>query len=366
MIFETTYQTLELPLSLMRALISDTEYKMGRHALTLEVGEKVTLTFYDKKMRVDMKYTIEDATPVLEGVATCSMTDFFEVLKSFKKAEDVLLIEREENLLRVDDGVYDEDVIGLLDDGDLVVIDENEKVTSFFKADSKEFSAALSRSALMLKKTDIPADELDTQSVYIEARGTDELLFNVFAIHHAYREESSAELFHPVSLQFPKTMVSLLTRFTDALKKKNLSFVLEEADRDEQSFLVLKGEHFEIAVKGKFTIPVSKTNVFSTVAKNMENILSTLSPTEIKFSGAISKSKASDLVVLEDEKLVKAESGFSAQMLNRFEQKNAWTNQSQAYQIVEQDGQPTILVIRDEVPGVKKMMTFSYRSNKGA
>lgn len=364
--FETTYQTLELPLSLMRALISDTEYKMGRHALTIEVGEKVTLTFYDKKMRVDMKYTIEEATPVLEGVATCSMTDFFEVLKSFKKAEDVLLIEREENLLRIDDGVYAEDVIGLLDDGDLVVIDENDQVTSFFKANSKEFSAALSRSALMLKKTDIPTNELDTQSVYIEAKGKDELLFNVFAIHHAYREESSAELFHPVSIQFPKAVVSLLTRFTDALKNKNLSFILEEALRDEQRFLVLRGEHFEIAVKGKFTVPVSKTNVFSTVAENMENLLSTLSTTAIKNSSAISKAKASELVVLGDEKLVKAESGFSAQMLNRFKQKDAWTNQSEVYQIVEQDGHPTILVIRDAVPGVKKMMTFSYRSNEGA
>lgn len=366
MILEATFSQLEKPFLYMRSLLTETEYKTEKHPVTIEVkNDETFFYFYDKKAKVEMIYKIEEATASLEGVATCSMKALYDILKTFKKSEDIILIEREDNFLRIDDGVFPEEIIVLYDDEQIVVtdIEELDSPLNLAVLPAGVFSDALIRSGVILKKTDIPAEVLDSQSVYVRGKTGGVICQNVFSMHNSYSETFSGMVESPFTLRIPKALVSLLSRITMVLEKQNEKIRLIQSYLDGQEFFVLENEEksLQIAIKGKYLLSENGISAFEEVEANLNMLMErneTITVSNLTLPGKMS---ASTNLVFSKGGLEESQYGYQGKLIKDFIQKNAISPNSEWFETDDK-----ILVIRDNSEDSKKMMVLSYRSEKTA
>ncbi|AJD93616.1 hypothetical protein JMA_42990 (plasmid) [Jeotgalibacillus malaysiensis] len=359
MLFEAKYKELKKPFDLMKSVLNDTDFKSEKHAVTMEVSEgKVLFSFIDPKSKVEMFYQLEEAETILDGVATCSLKILYDALKTFSKSEDVIMLEREEDELRVDDGVFPEEMFKLFDDGDMVVLEEVGEKKPLFKTEGKMLSDLLNRMSIVLRKTDFPAEQLDTQAVYITSVQDETLESASFSIHQSSYERQPAEVLKSFHLAFPKPKAKLMAKILNCLDNVTVS----TGTSDEQPVCVLNNKNYQIVVKGDYEVD---GNVFSA----LKSVFASLE--ERKEAGeSISSSDIQELgkltvrsnVAKESDKWKLENSGYPAKVLMDFF-KAGFSNDNSVCMEVETDG---VLAVLDMTKNHEKMFVMSYRSGESA
>lgn len=360
MIFEADFKSMEKPFQLMKSFLTDADYKTEKHAVTLEVSDIVTLTFYDPKTKLEMVYTMDDAEVMLEGIATCSMKALYDCLKSFKKSEDVILFEREGDIMRVDDGVYPEEMLVLFNDEELVVVETVDDIVPLFNMNGTFLSDVMSRSQVILKKTDIPVDKFDTQSVYLVGTAPDNFFSHSFSIHQSYTEQTSATIHTDFTLEIPKQIASLLTRVSAVLDDIQIS----QGFSDGQQVLYIKAldRNVYFFIKGNFILNSNLGKAFRQVANTTNEFFDNEEGTllvELKLPGKVS---AKTNLVVENGVFVEAENGYAGKVIKDFIQKGAITKGSLSFERKE-DG---ILLLTTTDDYSVKTMAMSYRKLQSA
>lgn len=364
MIFQAPYKTLEKPLLLMKSVLSDKDYGTEKHLVTIEVPsdekQEVLFSFYDKKSKTEIVYTMTDAEVLLEGIATCSLKVLYDTLKSFKKSDDVIMIEREADELRVDDGVFPEEMILLMDDEELVVIEDIEESFPLFSVDGSLLSSSLSRSTVILRKTDIPTEKVDTQAVYLTGMPDVPLSINSFSIHHAYTESIHGTTRYPFALAIPKPTASLLNRLLALLPEIECSSSTVE---DSESLLIQDvDKHVRIMIKGSFMVNTSISTTFTSVKENLDERLASEEVRLIENIKLPKKVTAQTNVQLSGDELVESVNGYSGKMLNDLIKKGGFDKNCHWLDIQDEG----VLLVRAKDDSSEKTLSVSYRTAESA
>lgn len=361
MIFEADFKSMEKPFQIMKSFLTDTDYKTEKHAVTIEVSEDVvTFSFYDPKMKLEMVYTMDDAEVTLEGIATCSMKGLYDCLKTFKKSDDVIMFEREGNLMRVDDGVYPEEILVLFEDEELVVVETVDSILPLIEINGAFLSDMMSRAQVILKKTDIPSEKFDTQSIYLVGTSPNNLFLHSFSIHQSYTEETTASIHTDFTLELPKQMTSLLTRVSSILP----NMVISQGFTDGQEVLYIKSndENVYFYMKGSFVLKSNLGKAFHQMSVSVNHFLSNQNLETLVDLTLPGKVNARMNLSIQEGKFVETECGYAAKIMKDFIQKGAITKDSLS---VEQEDEG-ILYLSTADNHSKKTVVMSNRNHQSA
>ena len=360
MIFEATYKELKKAMDMMRATLSDSEFKSGNHAVTLEATENEDVIFYfiDNKNKVEITYKLKEAKMIYEGVATCSLKELLDALKQFSKSKEVILIERDGDELRVDDGVFPESVCFLFDDEDTVIVEEVKR-DALFCSDGATLSGMLNRSSLPLKKTEFPSEKLDTQSIYFSSIEDGTIQAVSFSMHQSYYEKRKVDACSRFNLMLPKPKARALYKLSQGMGRLTFSMSVQ----DERPAIVLSDEldMVNVVLKGDYVADGVVANSMSAVfqglneqrpgwAINMDNTLD-----------KIGKLTVRDNLVFNQDGISRSSSGYPAKIIQDMF-KNGFSQETAVAGEVEQGA---VLAIADYSSDGEKIFILSYRNPQG-
>ncbi|WP_442638086.1 hypothetical protein [Rossellomorea marisflavi] len=372
MIFEISYENIQKPLSLLKSLISDKDYKSETKSITLECKDKeVKIFFKDKRLNTEMTFTLEDATMLMDGCVTCSFASFFEIVKVFKKSKEPLIVEQDQKLLLVGDGQYPEEILTLSD-----YVEPHEPVVGelWTSADTSHLVSGLELASTLLKKTTIPEEELNTQGIYISTSGK-ECSLNTFSVYGFHRSSFQSVNHMDKTICLPKTIASSLLKVVKTMKKEwelIFSIVPEElVEEDEEEYLKPSGILIQTA-DGKsemfFALDVGIENgkhgdVFKELTQNIKDEVNKETTLEVKVDGLklISKVKANDNLSFEDGKVLVTPSGFQATTVKKLVDKGAVDSDGKLYILNNDSREDKILLMMSNDNGQDKITTISYR-----
>lgn len=114
MIFEATYPVVKKALTTIQNILTGSELtKPEFTTIQLHVEEESVYFSYQGEKEFQLEYQIQlaGANPILEGDLQICFQDLMAVIKSFDKQAGTLLFERDGYELRIDDGVYEPEII---------------------------------------------------------------------------------------------------------------------------------------------------------------------------------------------------------------------------------------------------------------
>jgi hypothetical protein len=366
MIFEINYNELQVPLMMIKELLTDKEYKGDVKQITFEVTkEKAMLLFSDDRLGVRMKVELDGAQAELPGVATCSFSSFFEMVKVFKKSEEPILVEREGEFIRVDDGVYPEEMLKLKQDETPNLLPNTELVEPLLGISGVRLRDGIQLASTIVRKTDIPADMIDTQAVYLGTEG-DVVTFNSFSLHNFHRSKRMGTVYQEGMVQLTKPVASALAKIADVSKKSIEEWSLSSVNGEEllDKGILMKSADENISLF--FTLsPLANwdmvSNTFKTVELNFKESMRLTNTENILNVTKMGKVKAEDNVVIIDGNAVIQASGYPAPLIKKLWEKGAWEDSGTVFYADGGTGAKLVLCLFDDAEGEEKMTTLSYR-----
>ncbi|WP_214688642.1 hypothetical protein [Exiguobacterium sp. s163] len=360
MIFEATYKDMKKAMDMMRATLSDSEFKSGNHAVTLEATDNEDVIFYfiDKKNKVEITYKLKEAKMIYEGVATCSLKELLDALKQFSKSKEVILIERDGDELRVDDGVFPESVFFLFDDEDTVIVEEVKREV-LFCSDGKTLSGMLNRASLPLKKTEFPSEKLDTQSIYFSSieDGTAQVVS--FSMHQSYYEKREVDASSPFNLILSKPKARALQKLSEGMGQLTFSMSLQ----DERPAIVLSDDSdtVTIVLKGDYVTDGVIANSMSAVFKGLNEKRPEWAKAMDNSLDKIGKLTVRDNLLFSQDGICLSPSGYPAKIIKDMF-KNGFIQDTAVVGEVEPGA---VLAIADYSSNAEKIFILSYRTTQG-
>lgn len=366
MIFEVNYNELQVPLSMIKVLLTDKEYKGDVKQVVFEVTkEKVLLFFNDDRLGVRMEVELDGAEAILPGEATCSFSSFFEMAKVFKKSEEPILVEREGDFIRIDDGVYPEEMLKLKPDVVPVILPSAELAEPFIGITGVGLRDGIQLASTIVRKTDIPADMIDTQGVYLGAEGN-HVTFNSFSLHNFHRSKRKGTVYQEQMIKLPKPVASALSKITDTSKKSipewRLSLVNGD-DSDEKGVLLAStsGNISLFFTLAPLENAKSFAHHFKAVELNFKETKGTANLESIEKLTTLGKVKLDDNVVIESGHCVVKPAGYPAPLVKKLWEKGAWKDNGQVFYADGGGGAKPVLCLYDSEEDEEMMTTVSYR-----
>lgn len=160
MIFEADYTVVKKALTTIQNLLTPTEANKNESRMVqLHVkGEQVYISHQGKKgSQLEYHLNLMGANPIFDGSVLVDFQELNSAIKSFSKSSGTLLFERDGNEIRIDDGVYEPELILLPENSDVerefFLKPPFEKV----KVPTEWFSHRLELARLNTKATFLPA-----------------------------------------------------------------------------------------------------------------------------------------------------------------------------------------------------------------
>lgn len=122
MIFEVDYSVIRRHLTTIQKTLTGTEWNKSEFTnVEFHVNEEGVFISYqgDSNSQLEYQFELREAEPILNGSLRVNARELLEVLRTFSKASGVLLFERDGNELRIDDGVYEPELIILSQENEL-------------------------------------------------------------------------------------------------------------------------------------------------------------------------------------------------------------------------------------------------------
>lgn len=368
MIFEVNYSDIQAPLAVIKELLTDKEYKGDVKAVTIEVTkESVFLHFHDNRLGIRIKARLNDADAQLPGTATCSFASFLEVVKVFKKSDEPLLIEREGDFLRVDDGVYPEEMMPVREDASTPTFPDLNAGSEWLEMEAQAFGDSLQLASVMVKKSDLPAEMVDTQAVYMGTKGN-QVSFSAFSLYNFQRSKRTAGVYRESLKHLPKMVASSLSKVALSGKKAYPTWTISEVEgeEDEDKGILLEDGNrlFSLFV----TLPEASNasdldGAYQTLEQNFHISLLNEECLHITDVVSMGKIKADDNCIIEDGVCKLNPTGYPAQHLRKLWEKGACD--IYFYSDGGQGAQPAICLYNKDEDG-EKMTVLSYRGQASA
>lgn len=367
MIFEIAYNELQVPLAMIKELLTDKEYKGDVKLITLEVTrDKVSLLFEDDRLGVRFKYDFEEAEAELPGTATFSFASFYELVKVFKKSEEVILIERDGNSLRIDDGQYPEELLTLKPDMELNPYPQASSAVPYFSMESDTLIDGIQLASTILKKTDIPAGSIDTQAVYV-GTGLGTVSFTSFSLHNFHRSIRPAMVSYDDRLiLLPKPVASAIAKIATSGRKHILDWQVAEFPGDDftKPGILLQSEDNQAMFSFKLE-PVDEEKsiriTFNTLEENFKEAVKSAELTSLSDISDIGKVNTDDNLVIKNGEFHLEPSGYPAQLVRKLWEKGAWKEDGKVFYVESGISSAPIMCLYEEVNGEEKITGLSYR-----
>lgn len=362
MIFQAEYKDLQKPMARIRALLSDADYKSDIKRITLEATQaNVMIHYVDERLGLNIKAIVEDASIELAGKVTCTFASLNETLKVFKKSDESLMLEREEDILRIDDGVYPEEVLMVQEDEPLNDWEMSDKVWATVPAEA--LKTGIQSCLPLLRKSDIPETELDTQAVYLMTSDSavEVTAFALHSYHHAIFPAQVEKENRLIGL--PKAIATVVAKLMEATASECPSWILATVEKaNGRVFQLSDGEGFDVAIEQEMMVTEERLRVlFHSLTQNFRESMQEVE--QLPFSGTseIGKVKASDNLVLADGKPVMSPVGFPAMLIKRAGDKGAISAESSYFHPPANEETAQLLCFYEKKNGIEKMTAFGYR-----
>lgn len=368
MIFEITYNELQVPLAMIKELLTDKEYKGDVKLVTFEVTkEQVSLLFDDDRLGIRFKYDFHEAEPELPGTATCSFASFYELVKVFKKSEEAILIERDGISLRVDDGQYPEELMALKPDKVTNPYPQMESAVPYFSIESDTLIDGIQLASTILRKTDIPAGNIDTQAVYV-GTGLGTVSFTSFSLHNFHRSIRPAMVSYDDRLiLLTKPVASAVAKIVVSGRKHILDWQMAEFPGDDftSSGILLQSEDAQATFSFKLEPIDGEASIratFDALEVNFKEAVKSATLTSVKDISGIGKVKTDDNVVIKNGEFHLEPSGYPAQLVRKLWEKGAWKENGKVFYVESGSNSAPIMCLYEEVDGEEKITGLSYRT----
>lgn len=364
MIFEINYTELAKPLMMIKELLTDKEYKGDVKQVTLEtLSDSAWLYFEDERLGIQIQAELKGAEVQLPGTFTASFASFFENVKVFKKSEEPILFEREDEWLRIDDGIYPEELLRLKEESARGVLPREDEGKLILRTTDVVLKEGLQLASGILKKSDIPQHELDTQAVYLTtADGF--VSFRSFSLYNYHHSKRKAEVHQPEVVQFPKTKASAVLKMMNAEKQAGIKWALYSVDGESVSTpgILLHDEENHITVFMKMEISKEKEalqKMFAQIEANFLNEMESAEKQPAANMSTLEKVKANDNAFLNEGKWEVGYSGYPAQLVKKFIETNPLGQEGVLFYSGNEEAPALCLFSENE--DEQKMTTLSYR-----
>lgn len=366
MIFEVTYENLQKPLSMIKSILTDNDYKGDTKTISLEATQnEARIYFKDERIGSEMIFILDDSEVVLPGRVSCSFSTFFEVVKVFKKTKEVLLIEQEGGAVMVGDGVYPDEILTAKETEDVFDLQSG---TPLFQAKIGVMKNGIDLTSSILKKTDIPENQLNTQSILLATSGG-QVSLNAFSLYAFHRTTFNAIVHQEKSISIPKTMASLLLKLAKAQKDNESEWCFFEVLGEEfdSTGILIQSPDTKISLFFRLDLETNdnaKSAVFEALGANIKQALTkadttVLSIDNIKSVGKVTKD---DNIGFDGNELVLSSSGYSAQLFKKLVEKDAVREGEKIFILDDAENSTNpILCFYINDNGQEKITTMSYR-----
>lgn len=365
MIFEINYNELQAPLAMIKELLTDKEYKGDVKRITLQVTkEKVFVYYHDDRLNLRIRAELDGADAQLPGMATCSFATFFETVKVFKKSDEPILIERENDHIRVDDGIYPEETVTLREDEDVNELPDTALIEKFAGVRAECLRDGIQLATAIVRKTEIPSESVDTQGVYLGAKG-DFIEFTSFSLHGFQRSKRLGVVYREHMLALPKPVASALAKVAHTGRNEIAEWTFSEGDAGEEAGngLLVESDNGMFAMF--FALETKQGNQLAETFRAVEaNFLETMASCqlgEISDVTSMGKVKTDDNVLIVDGVAVVNPSGYPAQMVRKLWDKGAWEESGKVFYSDGGNGQNPVLCLYSNEKSGEKMTSLSYR-----
>lgn len=372
MIFEINYNELQVPLAMIKELLSDKDYKGDVKVITFEVTkEGVSLFLEDDRLGVCFKYDLLEAEAELPGIATCSFASFYETVKVFKKSEEALIIERDGFVLRVDDGQYPEELLTLKADRDVSHFPDNTLATAILTIESEGLRDGIQLASSILRKTDIPVGNVDTQAVYL-GTGLGTATFTSFSLHNFHRSTCPAVVsFDDRILLLTKPVASAIAKLVDSAKNVVEDWLISEfpGDQRNEAGIVIQSEDERVFINFRLDPIAHEREIretFESTAFNFKEAIKLGSVENVFEVERTLKAKTTDNACVKAGKLTLNETGYPAQLLLKLRDRAAWGENGKVFYVDSGIKDMPVMCLYDVDEWNEKITCLSYRKGLSA
>lgn len=366
MIFEVNYETLQKPLSMIKSILTDNDYKGDTKTISLEATQdEARIYFKDEKMGTEMIFSLDGSEVVLPGRVSCSFSTFFEVVKVFKKTKEVLLIEQEGEAVMVGDGVYPDEILTAKETEEVFDLESG---TPLFQSKIGVMKDGIDLASSILKKTDIPEEQLNTQSILLATSGT-QVSLNAFSLYAFHQMTFNATIHQEKSLSLPKTTASMLLKLAKAQKEDESEWCFSEVRGEEfdSTGVLIQSPDAKITMFFRLDLDTTGNSLsvmYQELGENIKQALSkggttTLFINNIKGIGKVTKD---DNVAFDGNQLKLSSFGYSAPLFKKLVEKGAVKEDGKIFILDDNEDSTTPILcsyINDN--GLEKITTMSYR-----
>lgn len=264
MIFEVDYSVIKKNLMIIKNILTNTEWNKSEFTnIQIHVKDEHVFISYkgEEKTQLEYQFDLVGAETIINGSIQINLKELLEALTPFNKNSGVLLFERDGNELRIDDGVYEPEIITLSEKNELKEIFSVARPKKHVNLSKKWFEKRMDLARMNIKTTFLPAT--NQIALLIQDCGISLRSFNLTNLYESKKriEHSIPELTFLIEKQASARIARLLKAIKDEeikLLANNDSLYLFtdefvfcfDADNNEESKLIYESLPTKKIAKG--------------------------------------------------------------------------------------------------------------------
>lgn len=194
MIFEVEYNEIKKVLSMLQNALTTSELnKIDTGFVQMNVIDDSVFFSHVGGEQLEYQFDLKTANAILNGSLSIAIKDLLDVMKSFKKESNVLLFERDDGELLIDDGVYEPEMILLSEENNPSEIFNLTKPQNFIELPLKWLStrtelAKTNNRNTFLPSTSMIAFYLNKNNIQLRSFNLTNMFETTFELDHNFQD----------------------------------------------------------------------------------------------------------------------------------------------------------------------------------